>query len=172
MKKIVRLTEQDLVRLVNRVINEQADLNNTDLLGNKVISSSIINDVGYRIPCINKEFNSSVFKITDRKILSKFQGKSSSSPVLSNKNVILINKTNISLPDKKFGTATIIANGNVVNTLSLDRTSIGSELYIITDVVMSAVNQDESKFKIGWVLCNDGLYLYDIVNEQLQKQGK
>jgi len=173
MAKIVRLTEQDLVRLVNRVINEQADLNNTDLLGNKVISSSIINDVGYRIPCIkNKEFNSSVFKVTDRKILSKFQGKSSGSPVWSDKNVILINKTNISLPDRKYGTATIIANGNVVNTFSLDGTSIGSELYIITDVVMSAVNQDESKFKIGWVLCNDGLYLYDIVNELLETQGK
>ena len=167
MKKIVRLTEQDLVRLVNRVINEQADLNNTDLLGNKVISSSIINDVGYRIPCINKEFNSSVFKITDRKILSKFQGKVSGTPVLTDKNVIIFNMSKGVTPEK----ATIIANGNPVGTFDLNGTSLQDEIDTITFVVYVA-QPDKSKFKIGWVLCNDGLYLYDIYGEQQRKLGK
>ena len=67
--------------------------------------------------------------------------------------------------------ATIIANGNPVGTFDLNGTSLQDEIDTITFVVYVA-QPDKSKFKIGWVLCNDGLYLYDIYGEQQRKLGK
>lgn len=151
MAKIIRLTESDLVRLVNKVIKEQKSFTkNVDT-----------------IPCIKNNFIFPIYKVTDRQILSKFQGKVSGTPVLSDKNVILLDRSRAFIPEK----ATIIANGNPVGTFDLRGTSLQDEIDTITFVVYHA-QPEKSKFKIGWVLCNDGLYLYDIYGEQQQKLEK
>jgi hypothetical protein len=145
MKKIIRLTESDLTRLVKRVIKEQQQRVLIDVDG---------------IPCIKRDFTFPVYKIVDRKVLSKFQG--ASKPVLSKSNYIVFDMTNMSYPEKKFGVATIFSNGQNVGSFSLDGTTLGEEL---TDVMEKVYADQGNKPKIGWVFCNGQLYIYDMVGE-------
>jgi hypothetical protein len=150
MERIIRLTERDLTRIVKRVIKEQ---------------EQTISNVG-SIPCIKHNFVNEVYKIENGSnlgdtILKLCSGTITPKVVMSPKNVILIDKSDISVPEKKYGSATIVVNGVGRGKINLDGTTLGEELYTITDVVYNAQN-DESKFKIGWVLCDDGLYIYDI----------
>jgi hypothetical protein len=181
MAKIIRLTEADLTRLVSRVIKEQSKVmtdkvvsssssssTKPKIMMDKMVSSSPKINPSNGIPCIKQKFVFETYKITDPKILNKFQGLSST-PVLSEKNVLVYDKSNISLPEKKFGNVTLYSNGSKLGTINLDGTSIGDELYTITDVVM--VDQGSDMFKIGWVFCNGVLYLYDIFGEK-EKQNK
>jgi hypothetical protein len=145
MKKTIRLTESDLVRLVKRVISEQTIQH---------VSSG-------RIPCIRQEMINEIYKITDPIIINMLQGKIGSKPVLSQKNYLVYDVTNVSLPEKKYGTITFYSEGNKVGTMNLDGKSVGGELYTIEEVVYHA--QPSDQFKIGWVFCNGSLYLYDFV---------
>lgn len=154
-KKVIRLTESDLVNLVNRVIKEQYKRTFQDTNG---------------IPCVKQKFVFQTYKVTDPNILGKLQGKISSKPVLSEKNVLVYDMTDISLPDKKLGTVTFYSDGNKVGTMSLDNTSFGGELYSIVE--KNYVDQGSEQFKIGWVFCNGALYLYDIFGEEEDKNEK
>ncbi len=145
MAKIVRLTESDMVRLVKRVIKEQQQRVLIDVDG---------------IPCVKRNFTYSVYKIVDRKILSKFQG--ASKPVLSKSNYIVFDTTDASYPEKKFGNVTIFSNGQNVGSFSLDGTTLGEEL---TAVIQKSYVAQGDKPKIGWVFCNGQLYIYDMVGE-------
>lgn len=144
MKKVIRLSENDLSRLVRKIINETISSEK---------EKQILVDTD-TIPCLKQNFRFQVYKITDRNVLSKFQGIGSSKPVLSNKNVIILDKSmNVS----------VVSNGNLIGTLSLANTKLGEELYIVKEVVYVAQNGD--KFKFGWVMCNGHLYIYDILGE-------
>ena len=162
MKKIIRLTEADLTRLVSRVIQEQSKKYNTiascasmgvkspcqcDTQGKKPVKSCAslgIKTPGYcyvdtkkpipnqepkgkdsikeqynrkiqdtnGIPCVKQKFVFQTYKITDPKLLSKLQGKINPKPVLSEKNVLVYDTTNVSLPEKKLGTLTFYSEGN------------------------------------------------------------
>ena len=219
MKKIIRLTEADLTRLVSRVIQEQSKKYNTiascasmgvkspgqcDTQGKKPVKSCAslgVKTPGYcyvdtkkpipnqepkgkdsikeqynrkiqdtnGIPCVKQKFVFQTYKITDPKLLSKLQGKINPKPVLSEKNVLVYDTTNISLPEKKLGTLTFYSEGNKLGTMSLDGTALGDELYSIQQKVY--VDQGSDMFKIGWVFCNGALYLYDIFGEK-EKQNK
>ena len=158
MKKIIRLTEDDLTRLIKRVINEESKV-----MMDKVPSSR--NIIDSNIPCIKRKFVFPTYKITDPRIVNKFQGISST-PILSEKNVLVYDKSNLSMPEKKYGNVTLYSNGSKMGNINLDGTSIGSELYIITDVNM--VDQGSDMFKIGWVFCNGQLYIYDMVGEAMR----
>jgi len=146
MRKVVRLTEGDLVRIVKRVINEQ--------------QQSVLIDVD-SIPCIKHNFRFQVYKIVNRDVLSKFGV--GSKPVLSKGNYVIIDRSNLSYPDKEYGDATIVSNGQKVGSFSLDKTTLGDEISSIIEKVY--VDQGGDKFKIGWVFCNGQLYIYDILGE-------
>jgi len=148
MGKIIRLTESDMVRLVKRVIEEQKQ-------------RVLINVDG--IPCVKRNFTFSVFKIMDRKVLSKFQGVSK--PVLSKSNYIVFDTTDISYPEKKFGNVTIFSNGQNIGSFSLDGTTLGGELNSVMEKEYVAQGD---KSKIGWVFCNGQLYIYDMVGEAMR----
>jgi hypothetical protein len=176
-KKIIRLTESDLTRLVNRVIKEQmmdkmvssSSAPKPKIMKDKMVSSAPKINRSNGIPCVKQKFVFDTFKISDPKVLSKFQGLSST-PVLSDKNILVYDKSDISLPEEKYGNVTLYSNGGKVGNINLDGTPIGDELYTITDVIMAAQGSD--MFKIGWVLCNGALYLYDIMGEKQRKSGK
>jgi hypothetical protein len=220
MKKIIRLTEADLTRLVSRVIQEQSKKYNTiascvsmgvkspgqcDTQGKKPVKSCAslgVKTPGYcyvdtkkpipnqepkgkdsikeqynrkiqdtnGIPCVKQKFVFQTYKITDPKLLSKLQGKINPKPVLSEKNVLVYDTTNISLPEKKLGTLTFYSEGNKLGTMSLDGTALGDELYDIQQKVY--VDQGSDMFKIGWVFCNGALYLYDIFGEKEKQNGR
>lgn len=225
-KKIIRLTESDLTRLVQRVIKEQSKIQSSSQNNNMIdtCASMGVKSPGYcdtkakkpikscselgvktpgfcyvdtkkpvpglpakqgkglkeqynrtfqdtdGIPCIKQNFVFQTYKITNPKLLSKLQGKLSSKPVLSEKNVLVYDMTDISLPDKKLGTVTFYSDGNKVGTMSLDNTSFGGELYSIVE--KNYVDQGSEQFKIGWVFCNGALYLYDIFGEEEKKNEK
>jgi hypothetical protein len=152
MAKIIRLTEQDLTRLVNRVIKEQKG------------SQQMVLMPSNGIPCIRKNFIYEVYKVVDRKVNSKFQGLGNVKPVLSKGNYVLIDTTGASYPDEKWGTATIFFNGKNIGTFSLDGTSLGDEITSVIEKAYVAQSGDD-KFKIGWVLCNGQLYIYDMFGD-------
>ena len=154
MKKIIRLTESDLMRLAKRVIKEQYKRTFQETDG---------------IPCVKQKLVFRTYKMTDPKILNKFQGLSST-PILSEKNVLVYDMNNLSLPDKKYGNVTIYSNGSKMGNINLDGTSIGGELYMIADAMMA--DQGSDMFKIGWVFCNGALYIYDIFGEKERQAGR
>ena len=146
MKKVIRLSESDLMRIVKRVINEQ--------------QQSVLMEVE-SVPCIKHNFRFQVYKVENREVSSKFGV--GSKPVLSKSNYVVIDRTNISYPDKEYGNATIFSNGQKVGSFSLDKSTLGDELSNVIEKVY--VEQGGNKFKIGWVSCNGQLYIYDIVGE-------
>ena len=150
MTKIIRLTERDLTKLVRRVIKEQ--------------SQRVTIPVS-KIPCVKQEVNNIIYKITDGTVLSKFQGLAGTKPVLSNGNYVAIDLTNVSIPEKKYGSAMIFSNGKNIGTFNYGPT-LGEEIYSIIQKAYDAppdYNEDTDNFKIGWVLCNGQLYIYDMI---------
>jgi len=155
MAKIIRLTEQDLTRLVNRVIKEQTQ--RVTIPVNK-------------IPCVKQDVQNIIYKITDGTVLSKFKGLEGTKPVLSKGNYIAIDLSDVSVPENKFGNATIFSNGRNLGTFNYGR-ALGEEIYSITqkayDSPSDDFNEDTDDFNIGWVLCNGQLYIYDMVANQM-----
>ena len=155
MSKIIRLTEQDLTRLVNRVIKEQTQ--RVTIPVNK-------------IPCVKQDVQNIIYKITDGTVLSKFKGLEGTKPVLSKGNYVAIDLSDVSASENKFGRATIFLNGRNLGTFNYGPT-LGEEIYSITqkayDSPSDDFNEDTDKFKIGWVLCNGQLYIYDMVANKM-----
>jgi hypothetical protein len=112
-----------------------------------------------KIPCVKQEVQNIIYKITDGTVLSKFQG-----------NYVAIDLSDISIPEKKFGKATIFLNGRNLGTFNYGPT-LGEEIYSIIQKAYHSpsddFNEDTDKFKIGWVLCNGQLYIYDMVANQM-----
>ncbi len=151
MKRIVRLTERDLTRLVSRVIIEQTS------------SHNIFTEVD-NIPCIKEKLpiTNDIFKVNDPKVVSKFKGLGSK-PVFTGNNILVYDGSDVLLPEEKYGSVTIYANGRKGETIDLDGTPIGDELYSIMNKQFVA-QDDDDYFKIGWVYCNGALYIYDRYN--------
>ena len=122
------------------------------------------------IPCIKKDFIFSLYKISDRQVLSKFQGLGGVKPVLSKDNYFILDTTNASYSENKWGTASIFSNGKNVGTFNLDGTSLGDELTSVMEKAYVSQNNN-NKFKIGWVLCNGELYIYDMLGEEKEKNA-
>lgn len=150
MKKVIRLTESDLVHIVKRIINENNNLVNVN-----------------SIPCVNKEFTYEVFKLNDPNITKKLRSRlSSSTPKLSKGNIIVYDTTNLWIQKNKWGVAHLYENGQKIGSVNLDNTEIGDRLYSIKEKDYVA-QDDDKKFKIGWVMCEDGLYIYDIIGDRI-----
>jgi hypothetical protein len=142
----IRHIQESNQRLENRLLNEQDGVDS--------------------IPCIEKEFRFPVYKITNKNILDKVRLSPSVKPVLSKGNIILYNTSRVSVPDNKWGDVQLYENGlKIGSSYTLDKTELGSVIYNLVE--KSYVAQDGDNHKIGWVMCNNDLYIYDIVGEQV-----
>ena len=123
-----------------------------------------------KIPCVKQDVQNIIYKITDGTVLSKFQGLEETKPVLSKGNYVAIDLSDVSIPEKKFGKATIFLNGRNLGTFNYGPT-LGEEIYSIIQKAYHSPSDDYNeftdKFKIGWVLCNGQLYIYDMVANKM-----
>jgi hypothetical protein len=85
-------------------------------------------------------------------------------PAPSPQNYIIYDASNISAPDKQWGSVRIVSNGQKGATFNLNGTPLGEQIYDIHEKVYNA--QGGSSFKIGYVLCNGEAYIYDMVANQ------
>ena len=157
------MTESDLTRLVRRVIKEQSMI--SSMSSNKTTSNpagvdklaSLIKLVSVgNIPCVKGQIKNEVYKLSSAKLPGL--GKN---PVPSPQNYIIYDASNVSVPDKQWGSVTIVSNGQKGATFNLNGTSLGSQIYDIHEKVYQA--QSGSSFKIGYVLCNGEVYIYDMM---------
>jgi len=165
MKKIIRLSESDLAKLVRKVIKEQSMV--SSMSSNKTSASpgsdmmlklvKLVN-VG-NIPCVRGKIKNEVYKLTG----SKLPGLGNN-PAPSPQNYIIYDASNISVPDKQWGTVRIVRNGQKGATFNLNGTPLGEQIYDIHEKVYNA--QGGSSFKIGYVLCNGEVYIYDMMANQ------
>jgi hypothetical protein len=148
MKKIVRLSESDLVKIVKRVIQE----------GN----------YGGDVPCIDYEFKMGVMKIPDSSVVQNIKQKIGVGAKLGDKKLIsgylLYDSSNISLPDKKYGSIKIYYQNRQITYINLDGKQIGDDFYTYSEI--GCVPQESDILKLGWVICPDGQgYVFDMIGE-------
>ena len=165
MKKIIRLSESDLAKLVRKVIKEQSMV--SSMSSNKTSASpgsdmmlklvKLVN-VG-NIPCVKGKIKNEVYKLTGAKLPGL-----GNNPAPSPQNYIIYDASNISVPDKQWGTVRIVRNGQKGASFNLNGTPLGEQIYDIHEKVYNA--QGGSSFKIGYVLCNGEVYIYDMVANQ------
>lgn len=168
MKKIIRMSESDLAKLVRKVIKEQSMV--SSMSSNKTSATPgasgadlmlkmvrLVN-VG-NIPCVKGKIKNQVYKLTGAKLPGL--GKN---PAPSPQNYIIYDASNISAPDKQWGSVRIVSNGQKGATFNLNGTPLGEQIYDIHEKVYNA--QGGSSFKIGYVLCNGEAYIYDMVANQ------